>query len=63
MNHIFCFHSLVEGHLGSLQLLNITNKAVMNIVQQVYVWYGVATFEYIPKVVLLDLQVDLFPIF
>ena len=27
MNHIFCIHSSVEGHLGSFQLLAIINKA------------------------------------
>ena len=33
MNHIFCIHSFVEGHLGSFQLLAIINKAAMNIVE------------------------------
>jgi hypothetical protein len=33
MYHIFCIHSSVEGHLGSLQLLAITNKAAINIVE------------------------------
>jgi hypothetical protein len=33
MYHIFCIHSSVEGHLGSFQLLAITNKAAMNIVE------------------------------
>ena len=40
MNHIFCIHSSVEGHLGCLQLLAIANKAAMNIVEQVSLWYG-----------------------
>jgi hypothetical protein len=35
MYHIFCIHSSVEGHLGSFQLLAITNKAAMNIVEHV----------------------------
>jgi hypothetical protein len=35
MYHIFCIHSSVEGHLASFQLLVITNKAVMNIVEHV----------------------------
>ena len=33
MYHIFCINSSVEGHLGSLQLLAIINKAAMNIVE------------------------------
>ena len=35
MNHIFCIHSLVEGHLGSFHFLALTNKAAMNIEQSV----------------------------
>jgi hypothetical protein len=35
MYHIFYIHSSVEGHLGSLQLLAIINKAAMNIVEHV----------------------------
>ena len=35
MYHIFCFHSSVEGHLSSFQLLAIINKAAMNIVEHV----------------------------
>ena len=35
MYHMFCIHSSVEGHLGSLQLLAIINKAAMNIVEHV----------------------------
>ena len=37
MNHIFCIHSLVEGHLGCFQHLAITNKAAMNIAEHVLV--------------------------
>jgi hypothetical protein len=35
MYHIFCILCSVEGHLGSLQLHAITNKAAMNIVGHV----------------------------
>jgi hypothetical protein len=35
MYHIFCIHSSVEAHLGSFQLLDIINKAAMNIVEHV----------------------------
>jgi hypothetical protein len=30
MYHIFCIHSSVEGHLGSLHLLAIINKAAIS---------------------------------
>jgi hypothetical protein len=33
MNHIFCIHWLVEVHLGCFQLLTITNKAAMYVVE------------------------------
>ena len=36
MYHIFCIHSSVEGHLGSLPLLAIINKAAMSIVEHVF---------------------------
>jgi hypothetical protein len=35
MYHIFCIRSSVQGHLGSFQLLAITNKAGMNMVEHV----------------------------
>jgi hypothetical protein len=35
MNHIFCMHSSVEGHLSSFQLLTIINKAAINLVEHV----------------------------
>jgi hypothetical protein len=44
MSHIFCIHSLVEGNLGCFQLLAITSKAAMNIVEHVPLWYGGASF-------------------
>ena len=45
----FCIHSSVVGQLGYFQLLAITNKAIMNIVEHVDLWQGGASFEYIPK--------------
>ena len=48
MNHISCIH-LVEGHLGCFQLLDITNKAAMNIVEHMPLWHGGASFAYMPK--------------
>jgi hypothetical protein len=38
--HIFFIHSAVEWHLGCFQVLAIMNKAVMNIVEQMSLWYG-----------------------
>ena len=49
MNHIFCIHSSVMGHLGCYQLLCITNKASMSIVEHVPLWHGGVSFGYILK--------------
>jgi hypothetical protein len=49
MNHIFCIHSSVVGHLGCFQLLVITNMASINIEEHVPLWHGGAFFGYIPK--------------
>ena len=49
MNHIFCIHSSVVGYLGCFQLLASTNKAAMNVVEQVPLCHGGATIGYIPK--------------
>jgi hypothetical protein len=44
---MFCTHSSVEGHLGCFQLLAITNKAAINIVEQLSLWYGGTSLGYI----------------
>jgi hypothetical protein len=49
MDHIFCIHSSVVGHLDCFQLLAITNKAVMNIVEHMPLWHVGASFGYIAK--------------
>jgi hypothetical protein len=49
MYHIFCIHSSVEGHLGSFQLLAITNKAAMNIVEHVSFLPVVTSSGYMPR--------------
>lgn len=49
MKHIFCIHSLAEEHLGYFQILAITNKADMNIVEHKPFWYDGASFGYMPK--------------
>jgi hypothetical protein len=42
----FFIHSLIEGQLGCFQFLAIMNKAAMNIVEQVSLWYGLG---YMPR--------------
>ena len=49
MDHIFCIHSSVEGHLCSFQLLTKINKAAMNIVEHVSVLYVGESFGYVPR--------------
>jgi hypothetical protein len=39
MNHIFCIHTSVEGHLSCFQLLTIVNMAAMNIVEHMFLLY------------------------
>ena len=63
MNHIFCIHSSVVGYLGCFQLLAITNKAAMNIVEQLSMWHGGTSFGYISKNAIAGSSVDLFSIF
>jgi hypothetical protein len=36
---MFFIHSLAMGHLRCFQLLAITNKALMNIMEHVPLWY------------------------
>ena len=49
MYHIFLIHSLVKGHLGCFQVLAMTNKAAMNIVEHMSLWHDGASFGYIAK--------------
>jgi hypothetical protein len=49
MYHIFCIHASVEGHLGSFQLLAITNKAGMNIVEHVVLLPVGTSSGYMPR--------------
>jgi hypothetical protein len=49
MSHIFCIHPSVVGHLGYFQLLAITNKATMNIVEHVLLWHDGTSIGYILK--------------
>ena len=47
--HIFFIHSSVEGHVSCFQFLAVTNKAAMNIVEQVSLWDVGASFGYMPR--------------
>ena len=49
MCHAFFIHYSIEGHLGSFQVLAITNSAAMNIVERMLLWYDWASLGYIPK--------------
>ena len=49
MNHVFCIHSFVMEHLGCFQVLAIIDKAAMNIVEHMLLWYGGAAFGYMLK--------------
>jgi hypothetical protein len=49
MYHIFCIHSSVKGHLGSFQLLAITNKAAMNTVEHVSLLPVGTSSGYMPR--------------
>jgi hypothetical protein len=45
---MFFIYSMVEGHLD-FQFLTFTNKAAMNIVEQVSLWHGGASFGFIHR--------------
>ena len=49
MCHIFFIHSSVEGQVGCFQDLAVTNKAAMNITEQVSLWFGGASFGYMGR--------------
>jgi hypothetical protein len=45
----FCIQSSVEGHPGDFQFLAVINKAAMNMLEHMSLWYGGQSFGYIPK--------------
>ena len=45
----FIIYSSVEEHLGHFQFLAITNKAAINIVEKVSLWWSRSTFRYMPR--------------
>jgi hypothetical protein len=61
--YISCIHSSVEGHQGSLQLLNIINKAVMSIVEYVSLLYVGGYFGYMFRSVIAQSSGNIISIF
>ena len=49
INRIFCIYSLVQEHLDCFQIQAITSKAAMNIVEDITLWHGEASFRYMLK--------------
>ena len=49
MNPIFCIYSSFVGYLGCFQLLAITDKAAMNILEHVTLWHSGAPFRDMTK--------------
>ena len=47
MYHTLFMYSSGEGHLGCFQFLAIMNKAAMNIVEQVSLWYKGISFGFV----------------
>jgi hypothetical protein len=45
---MFFIHPLVEGFLVCFQFLSMMNKASMNMVEQVSLWYDGVSFGYMP---------------
>lgn len=48
----FIYPFLVEGHLSYFQFLDITNKAAINLVEQVSMWDIKTSFGYMPTIVI-----------
>ena len=46
---IFITHSMLEGQVGSFQLLGISSKAAINIIEKESLWYDWAYFEHRTK--------------
>ena len=63
MYHIFCIYYSVEGHLGSFQLLDIINKAAMNIVEQLSLLHVGTSSGYMPRSGIVGSQIELFSVF
>ena len=49
MNNIFFICSSVDEYLNCFQFVAIVNKAAINVAGQMSLWYGGASFEYMPR--------------
>jgi len=49
MDHKFFIPSSVKGCLGCFQFLNITNKFVINVFEQMFLWDGGPSFVYMAR--------------
>ena len=56
MYHIFFVHSSFDRYLSCFQFLTIMNKAAMNMVEQVSLWWDEASFGYMLGVEVDDLH-------
>ena len=59
MYHIFFMHSLVEEIQVVSSSWLIMNKTAMNILDQVFLWFGGVSFGYLLGLVYLGLEVNL----
>ena len=63
VNELRFLYRFIVGHLGCIQLVGITNKAAMNIVEHMPLWHGGRLLGIYSRVVLLVHQLDFFSIF
>ena len=62
MNYIFFIHSL-EGQLGCFHFMATKNKSTLNLVEQVYLLEGEASFAYMSRRGKDGFKLELFPNF
>lgn len=53
------YHLLVEGYLGCFQFLDIVNRAIMNMVYQIFVEFHIKNFGFILRSGIDGYMVDL----
>lgn len=55
--------SSVEGYVGSFQFLAVTNKAAVNMAEQMFLWFGGTSLGICSVVLYLGIEVDQLLIF